>query len=104
MQVVVLSTRTPHQLVAPRAIVQPSVPGIMACHWLPSFLLDAPPHRLWRQLVVQTQKTEEVSRSLPRITIPVLILPSKDLEAGTDIPAMMMRFERAGANPLLIQS
>src|SRR5437879_8986499 len=76
----------------------------MTCHEFPSFLLDAPPHRLWSHLVVQTEKAEEVSSPVPRITIPVLILPSKDLEAGTDIPAMMMRFERARANPLLIQS
>src|SRR5258706_283775 len=104
MQVVIISIGTPHQLIAPRAIVQPSFPRLMACHGLPSFLLDAPPHRLWSQLVIQTEKVKKISGPLPRITIPMGSMPPKDLETGTHIPTIMMRFERTEADTLLIQS
>jgi hypothetical protein len=73
----------------------------MACH--SPFLVQPPPHLLWRQLVVQTQEIEEITRTPPGIAIPMLVAPAKDLETWSHITALMVFFERARANPTTIE-
>src|SRR5205823_1444214 len=62
------------------------------------------PCLLWREVIIETQEVKHVASSLPGITIPVWIIASKDLKAGTHITPVMMLLEGTGANSSTIQS
>jgi len=67
-------------------------------------VLNLVPGLLWREVIIKTQEVENIACSFPGIAVPVLLLASKDLKAGTQITTVMMFFEGTGAHPSTIQS
>jgi hypothetical protein len=53
--------------------------------------------------MIEAEKGKQITCTTPRIAIPMWITPSKDLEAGTAIPSMMMVLEGTGANTPMIE-
>src|SRR2546430_12275281 len=45
-------------------------------------------------MVIETHKVKQITRTSPRETVPVRILPPEDLEAGTPITPGMMVLKR----------
>src|SRR6266487_5067150 len=76
----------------PSCVHSSEPPGLQP---LPRFLL--------RQVVVQAEEIKEIPGPLPCVAIPMRILASKHLEAGTLIPTRMMLLERTGPHSAPIQ-
>jgi hypothetical protein len=57
---------------------------------------------MWRQVVIEAEKVEEISSTPPGITVPMRIVSPKHLEAWPHITAMVMLFEWTRADPTTI--
>src|SRR2546429_114346 len=67
------------------------------------YALSLIPGLLRRDLVVQTQEIEQITRTPPRIAVPMRVIAPKDLEARAHISSIMMLLEWARPDPPTIQ-
>jgi hypothetical protein len=62
----------------------------MACQLQKTSLLYQSPGFLWHQVIIQAQEIKEITRTPPRVAIPMLVTSAKDLKAWSHITSIMV--------------
>src|SRR5689334_5862195 len=78
-------------------------PHSTTCQLEECSLLQPPPSLLWRDVVIQAEEVEEITRTPPGIAVPMRVTSPEHLKAWTHITPMMMLLERTRPNPTTIQ-
>jgi hypothetical protein len=73
------------------------------CHLPFPSLLNQFPRFVWSKTVIETQEIEEITRTPPGVTIPMLVASTEHLKAWSHITAVVVVFERTRADPSTIK-